>query len=98
MFSGKKLVVQDEFYGMDAEAIFGGLTVDLRGAKITENISIEALAVFGGVDILLPSNVSVKVSDISLFGGCSNSRNYNPVEGPTVYINTTALFGGVEVK
>ena len=83
---------------MDGDAVFGGLTIDLRGAKITENVSIDVLAVFGGVDIFLPSDVSVKMSDISLFGGCSNSRNYNPVEGPTVYINTTALFGGVEVK
>ena len=98
VFSGKNLVIQNEFYGMDGEAVFGGLTVDLRGAQITENISIDALAVFGGVDILLPANVSVKMSDISLFGGCSNGRNYNPVEGPTVYVNATALFGGVEVK
>lgn len=98
VFSGKKLMVQDSFYGMDGEAVFGSLTIDLRGAKIEENISIDALAVFGGVDILLPANVSVKFSDLSLFGGCSNNRNYTPVGGPTVYINATALFGGVEVK
>ncbi len=98
VFSGKNLLVQDQFYGMSGEAVFGGLTIDLRGAKIEENISIDALAVFGGVDILLPANVSVKLSDISLFGGCSNSRNYKPVDGPTVYVNATALFGGVEVK
>ena len=98
VFSGKNLVVQDQFYGIDGEAVFGGLTIDLRGAKIDENISIDALAVFGGVDILLPSNVSVKLSDLSLFGGCSNSRNYSPVGGPTVYVNAIALFGGVEVK
>ncbi len=98
VFSGKNLIIQDQFYGMDGETVFGGLTIDLRGAKIEENISIDALAVFGGVDILLPANVSVKVSDLSLFGGCSNSRNYSPVDGPTVYVNATALFGGVEVK
>jgi len=98
VFSGKNLVIQNEFYGMEGEAIFGGLTIDLRGAQITENISIDAMAVFGGVDILLPANVSVKLSDLSLFGGCSNSRNYSPVDGPTVYVNATALFGGVEVK
>lgn len=98
VFSGKNLLVQDQFYGMSGEAVFGGLTIDLRGAKIEENISIDALAVFGGVDILLPANVSVKLSDISLFGGCSNSRKYTPEDGPTVYVNATALFGGVEVK
>lgn len=98
VFSGKKLVVQNEFFGINADAVFGGLTIDLRGAQITENISIDAMAVFGGVDILLPANVSVKLSDLSLFGGCSNGRKYGPEEGPTVYVNATALFGGVEVK
>lgn len=98
VFSGKNLIIQNEFFGIDGEAVFGGLTVDLRWAQITENISIDALAVFGGVDILLPANVNVKLSDLSLFGGCSNSRNYGPVDGPTVYVNATALFGGVEVK
>lgn len=98
VFSGKKLVVQNTFYGIDGEAVFGGLTIDLREALIEENISIDALAVFGGVDILLPTNVSVKLSDLSLFGGCNNSRRYTPTAGPTVYVNATALFGGVEVK
>jgi len=98
VFSGKNLIVQNEFYGIDGEAIFGGLTIDLRGAQITENISIDAMAVFGGVDILLPANVSAKLSDLSLFGGCSNSHADNPAGGPVVYINATALFGGVEVK
>ncbi len=98
VFSGKNLVIQNEFYGIDGEAVFSGLTIDLRGAQITENISIDALAVFGGVDILLPANVSAKISDLSLFGGCCNSHTDSTVGGPVVYINATALFGGVEVK
>ena len=98
VFSGKNLVVNDEFYGMEGEAIFGGLTIDLRNAKIEQDISIDTMAVFGGVDILVPANVSVKLNDISLFGGCSNGRNFRPVGGPVVYVNATALFGGVEVK
>jgi len=98
VFSGKNMIIQNEFFGIDGEAIFGGLTIDLRGAQITENISIDALAVFGGVDILLPANVNAKLYDLSLFGGCDNSHKQGPADGPTVYINATALFGGVEVK
>lgn len=98
VFSGKNLVVTDEFYGIDGDAIFGGLTIDLRRAKINEDISIDAMAVFGGVDILLPENVTVKLSDTSLFGGCSNNRGYHKGAGPIVYVNAIALFGGVEVK
>ena len=98
VFSGRNVVVQDEFFGMDGDAIFGGLTIDLRQATINENVSIDTMAVFGGVDILLPPNVSVKLSDTSLFGGCSAHKNDQPVDGPTVYVNAIALFGGVEVK
>lgn len=98
VFSGKNLVVNDSFYGMDGDAIFGGLTIDLRNAKIEQDISIDTMAVFGGVDILLPANVTVKLSDTSLFGGCSTARPYHPDAGVVVYVNAIALFGGVEVK
>lgn len=99
VFSGKKIIVEDEFYGMDYDAVFGGAVLDLRKAKITENVSIDAMAVFGGVDILLPAGLRVIVSDTSLFGGCNNQyRSYSGDEIPTVYINATALFGGVEVR
>ncbi len=99
VFSGKKLLIEEEFPGMDCEAIFGGITLDLRRAVITQNVSIDALAVFGGIEILLPVNVKVRLGDTSLFGGCSNHFISNKdSEAPTVYVNATALFGGVEVK
>lgn len=99
VFSGKKIIIDDEFYGMDYDAVFGGAVLDLRKARITENVSIDAMAVFGGVDILLPAGLKVVVSDTSLFGGCNNQyHSYSGDEIPTVYINATALFGGVEVR
>ena len=99
VFSGKKILIEDEFFGMDYDAVFGGAVLDLRKAKITENVSIDAMAVFGGVDILLPAGLKVVVSDTSLFGGCNNQyHSYSGDEIPTVYINATALFGGVEVR
>ena len=98
IFSGRKILVENEFHGGEFEAVFGGVTLDLRKAVITDNISIDVLAVFGGVDILLPSNVRVKMNDTGLFGGCSNSYRNCEGEVPVVYINATALFGGVEVK
>jgi len=99
VFSGKKMVIEDEFCGMDIDAVFGGGVLDLRKASITQNVSIDALAVFGGVDILLPAGVKVVVNDTSLFGGCTNQYHSFSGDGiPTIYINATALFGGVEVR
>lgn len=98
VFSGKKYIVEDEFYGMNLDAIFGGATLDLRNAKIDQNISIETTAVFGGIEIWLPNNTKAVVSSNALFGGCSNDHRVVGENLPTVYINASALFGGVEVK
>lgn len=98
VFSGKKLIINGEFYGIDGDAVFGGLTIDLRNAEISQNISIDVMAVFGGVEVLLPDNVLLNLSDTSMFGGCSNNRKQYPADGPVVYVNAVALFGGVEVK
>lgn len=98
VFSGKRYVMENEFYGMDADAVFGGVTLDLRHAVILQDISMDLAAIFGGVEVMLPENVRVEVNYTALFGGVSNARAKGPEEVPTVYINATAIFGGVEVK
>ncbi len=87
------------FYGGDLNAVFGGIEYDLRGALFTQDCVIHASAIFGGIDILLPDTVNVKVTSNSLFGGVSNKRKNQPMDKAiTVYINATGLFGGVDVK
>lgn len=89
-----------EFKGKNLNAIFGGLKLDLREAKIKEDVIINATAVFGGIDILVPENVAVETRSNSFFGGVSNKKNTAPkaAKAPTVYVNGTAMFGGIEVK
>lgn len=88
-----------EFKGKNINAIFGGLKLDLRNAKIKEDVIINATAVFGGIDILVPENVVVETKSNSFFGGVSNKRKTVPKDkAPTVYVNGMALFGGVEIK
>ncbi len=87
------------FYGADLDAVFGAIEYDLRGALITQDCVINASAIFGGIDILLPDDVNVKVSSNSLFGGVGNKRKGQPQNhSVTVYVNGTGLFGGVDVK
>ena len=65
-FSGQKLnFIGDEFKGASANAIFGGVDVDLRNANITQDEIINATAVFGGIDIIVPNNVNVKETSVS---------------------------------
>ena len=99
-FSGQDVNFNGEkFTGADLTAVFGGLKCDLRNATIESDVVINASSTFAGIDIYVPSNVEVKIKSNSIFGGVSNKVNTKPTENShTIYINGTAVFGGVEVK
>lgn len=87
------------FEGATVNAVFGGVEMDLRMAVIEHDVRIDATAVFGGIDILVPSNVVVKIMSTPILGGVTN-KAMAPTEVPchTLYINATCVFGGVEIK
>ena len=89
----------EDLKGIVAEAILGGLGIDLREAKITEDIVLELTAVLGGIDIFLPDNVRVEIiSGTPILGGFEHKINRNALSGPKVRIKYTAVLGGIEVK
>jgi predicted membrane protein len=64
---------------------------------ITEDCAIQVTAIFGGIDILVPQNVNVKVNPTCIFGGISNKTK--ALDGaPTLYISGICMFGGVDIK
>ncbi len=99
-FSSNRVIVPNMKYdGGELDAIFGGVTIDLRGAIIDENIIINATSIFGGIDIYLPNHVKVKVNSTSFFGGVGNKVRRQTHDGcPTVYVNAICMFGGVDIK
>lgn len=87
------------FDGAFATAIFGGVDLKLQQAEITDGVSIDALAVFGGIDVIFAPEVNVEISCIPIFGGISEPKHRVHNDSyPTVYINAFCLFGGVDVK
>ena len=73
--------------------------IDLRDAKITEDIVLELTAVLGGIDIFIPDNVRVEIiSGVPVLGGFEHKINRNAISGPKVRIKYTAVLGGIEVK
>ena len=87
------------FTGADLTAVFGGIKCDLRNAIIDSDVVINASSTFGGIEIYVPSNVKIKIKSTPLFGGVSNKANTKTDENShTIYINGTAVFGGVEIK
>ena len=99
-FAGQNINFNEEkFTGADLTAVFGGVKYDLRDAIIESDVVINASSTFGGIEIYVPANVKVKTKSTSIFGGVENKTNTQEGENShTIYVNGTALFGGIEVK
>ena len=89
--------LKKEFSGCDIDAIFGGIKCDLQDSKIKDESIINACAIFGGIDIVVPKDVNIVIKSISIFGGVSNKHINNEDNKKTLYISTLCLFGGVEI-
>jgi len=97
-FSGSNIKYDGEiFEGGDYTSVFGGIKCDLRSAIIEKDCAIRVCAIFGGIDILLPENVNVKVNATGIFGGVSD-KTVHKTNAPTVYISGICMFGGVDIK
>ena len=79
--------------------MFGGVKCDLRNAIIESDVVINVSATFGGIEIYVPLNVKIEIKSIPIFGGVDNKASTKTDENShTIYINSTAIFGGVEIK
>ncbi len=87
-----------KFEGANCTAIFGGVDLDLRQAKIKDDILIDCTSIFGGIDIYVPEKVNVKTSGVPVFGGTECKIGSTDEKNPTIYINYTCIFGGIEIK
>ena len=97
-FAGNVVMpTETPFTGCEADAVFGGLDLDLRNVEIADGAVIEATAIFGGIDIKVPQGVNVKVRRTELFGGAKN-HNSNRNDGSVLYVNAVCMFGGVDIK
>lgn len=97
-FSGCDMSFDGEvFNGAELIATFGGVECDLRKAVIEQDCAIKVSAIFGGIDILVPEHVNVKVNSTSVFGGISN-KTTGKKDAVTIHVSGTCLFGGVEIK
>jgi len=98
-FSGTDRVYKDEFFnGSNVAAIFGGVKLDLRHAKFEKDTVIKAFTLFGGIDIIVPDDVKVKLKSGFIFGGFSDDRKNASEKGKyTIYIDAAGGFGGITI-
>jgi predicted membrane protein len=89
-----------QFTGADLTAIFGGTELDLRDATVAERPArINAVAMFGGVDIIVPRDWNVQLDVLPVLGGATDDRPRRETQHDDIDLVVTgfAAFGGVSV-
>ncbi|TNC21681.1 DUF1707 SHOCT-like domain-containing protein [Amycolatopsis alkalitolerans] len=84
-------------------AFWGGVDIDLRGARFAERHStINAVAIMGGIDIIVPDDIVVDVNGIGFMGAFETEDDHGagtipPPGAPVVKITGFAFWGAVTV-
>jgi len=83
-----------------AFAMMGGVELDLRHARFSEpEVTIQAYALMGGIEIVVPEDIEVDVAGIGFMGGFDHSASGPGIPGaPRLKVIGFAMMGAVEVK
>ena len=85
-----------------AIAIFGGSEIDFRQAELEEGVTqVTAFSLCGANKIIVPQDVHVTLSGLSIFGAKELKRT-QAKEAPlssakTIHVSATSIFGACEV-
>lgn len=97
-------ITSKSFLGGDLTAVLGGVNLDLRDSEIESSpIEINVFVMFGGADIKVPEDWSVRMDVLPFLGGASDERprskeRKGEKEKPDLIVTGFAAFGGVSVK
>lgn len=87
----------------NAFAFWGGVVIDLRDANFAQQETvIRANAIMGGVEIIAPPDVDVRVEGFGLMGGFDDATSGDleppPPGAPVVRVTGIAFWAGVTVR
>ena len=94
-------MLDPEFKGGDMNAVFGGISLDLRRTNLpVGETRLEVNAVFGGITIFVPSDWYVETHLDSVFGGFKDNRvPKEPLDTTKkLIIVGSCVFGGGELR
>ncbi|WP_255150726.1 LiaF transmembrane domain-containing protein [Halorarius halobius] len=104
VFGGsEKRATSRSFRGADAIAAFGGVTLDLRDVAPADPetpIRVDAVAMFGAVEIIAPRDWNVRVDVLPVFGSVEDTRlrEERTHDSVDLVVEGFVAFGGVEIK
>jgi hypothetical protein len=112
-FAAKRRVESQDFQGGELVAAFGSIELDLTAASMqplpapdsaglpTRRAVLEASAVFGSIEIMVPRNWRIIREGAGVFGAYEDKTIPRPepgVEPPVLVIRGGAVFGSVEIR
>jgi len=99
--SGDHIVLDPEFKGGELNAVFGGITLDLRRTNLpVGETMLDINAVFGGITIYVPVDWFVETHLDAVFGGFQDNRLPKEPTDTTrkLIITGSCVFGGGELR
>jgi predicted membrane protein len=98
---GQRRISTPDFKHAEVLALFGGYNLDLRKATIKSGTAvIDATAIFGGIEIVVPEHWNVMVRGVGIFGGYGDESHHPSASeaAPELIVQGVAIFGGVAIK
>lgn len=98
-FSSMNIKLDEDVEKYELDAVFGELNVNLSKQEINEDLLITACSIFGSIKIDVPNDIEVKLVSTPIFGDIKDKRKTKPENKKcVVYVDATAIFGGVEIR
>ena len=98
IFYGEESRVRGDYNGGSLTAVFGGVDLDLRQAKIKDGTVIDVFTFCGGINISLPDDVIVENEVRGVLGGSDDKTVPRPSAKKTIYLKGECVLGGLEIK
>ena len=101
---GDRTIVSQNFSGGKILAVFGGSNFNLSRAKLAPGqVTIDVMAVFGGMELIVPEDWKIKINVVSIFGGFSDKHRIflkqpSDPDASELVIKGFVMFGGGEIK
>lgn len=83
----------------NAIAVMGGIEYNFCDAVLTAHETvITVFALMGGVEVVVPAGIDVRIEVVGFMGGSEGPRDTAPPGSPVLVFTGLAVMGGLEVK
>ena len=82
----------------DLVAVFEDARLDLREMALDTPLAIDAVAVFGDVELIVPQDWVVVPETVAVLGGLSDRRRSRPTGTPDLVVSGVSIIGDIEIR